>query len=130
VQYQEMVVNYRVSEDYHDVAIEPPGSLAGRQSQYLAGSGNDRLFRVVRYPDDTWHLIGADLDLVSGTHLQLDSDTVEELRWFVQAYGPVTVGTPNGYYIQLLGLGPLVDLTAADRSGLEKLGDKLGEASR
>lgn len=130
VGYQDMVVGYRVSRDYRDMAIEPPGSLADRQVQYLVGSGNDRHFRVVRYPDDTWHLIGADYALVSGSHLQLDADTIEELRWFVRTYGPVSIGTPDGYHVQLLGLGPLVELSAADRSGLEILGDKLGEASR
>ncbi len=128
VQYQDMIVTYRVSQDYRFVAIEPPDSLANRQLLYLFGAQNDRFFRVDRYPDGTWHLSGADFEYTVASHLPLDTATVDTLRSFVQTYGPLTFATPDGFRVQLYGLGDRVVLSEEDRSRLSTLAAELAAA--
>jgi hypothetical protein len=130
VQYQEMVVGYRVSKDYHHVAIQPPGSLAGRQLLYLRGTAANGFFRVDRYPDNTWHLSGSDWDGTAASHIPLEPGTVEILEGFVQTYGSLATGTPGGIRVQLYGLGPRVQLSGEDQARLERLGEELAAAVR
>ena len=125
VQYQDMVVRYRVSQDYRFVAVEPPDALASRQLLYLYGTQDNRFFRVDHYPDDTWHLSGADFERTYASHLPLDAETVETLRSFVQTYSSVTFETPAGIKLQLYGLGERVELSEEDRSRLATLGAEL-----
>jgi hypothetical protein len=129
VQYQDMVVGYRVSEDYHHVAIEPPASLVGRQLLYLRGSAGNGFFRVDRYPDDTWHLSGSDWDGTTASHIPLDAETVDALQSFVQAYGSLAISTPGGIQVVLYGLGPRVQLSAEDQARLEDLAGELAAAA-
>ena len=128
VQYQDMVVRYRVSLDYRFVAVEPPDALASRQLLYLHGTQDNRFFRVDHYPDDTWHLSGADFERTYASHLPLDAETVETLRSFVQTYSSVTFETPDGIKLQLYGLGERVELSEEDRSRLVTLGAELAAA--
>ena len=125
VQYQDMVVTYRVSQDYRFVAIEPPDALARRQLLYLYGTQDHRFFRVDHYPDDTWHLSGADFERTYASHLPLEAETVEKLRSFVRMYSSVTFETPDGIKLQLYGLGERVELSAEDRRQLATLGAEL-----
>ncbi|MFB0537655.1 MAG: hypothetical protein ACETWR_22030 [Anaerolineae bacterium] len=129
-QYQDIVVTYRVSQDYRLVAVEPPDALASRQLLYLFGTQGNLFFRVDRYPDDTWHLSGTDLNRTYASHLQLEARVVETLRSFVQVYGSVTFETPEGIKLRLYGLGERVDLSEEDRSRLATLGAELGAAVR
>lgn len=121
VQYQDMVVAYRVSQDYRFVAIEPSGALAARQLLYLFGAQGDLFFRVDRYPDDTWHLSGADVGQTWASQLPLDAETVETLRALVQTYSTVTFETPDGIRLQLYGLGGRVALAQEDEGRLAAL---------
>jgi hypothetical protein len=125
VQYQNMIVLYRVSEDYRFVAIEPPTGLADRQSLYLYGSRGDRFFRVARYPDDTWHVAGADLESTFAAQSPLDAETVNALRSLVQTYSSITFKTPEGIALRLYGLGERVALSEGDESRLATLGAEL-----
>lgn len=128
VQYQDIVVTYRVSQDYRVVAVEPPDALASRQLLYLFGMQGNRFFRVDRYPDDTWHLSGADFDRTYASHLQLDAGVVETLRSFVQTYGSLTFETPDGIRLRLYGLGGRVELSGEGRGQLATLGTELAAA--
>ncbi len=128
VQYQDMVVPYRVPRDYRSVAIEPPDALAGRQLLYLFGTQGNLFFRVDHYIDDTWHLSGADFDQTYGSHLQLDAEVVERLRSFVQTYSSVTFGTPDGFGLWLYGLGGRVELSEEDQGQLVTFGAELAAA--
>jgi hypothetical protein len=125
VQYQDLIVGYRVSDNYHHVAIEPPGGLAQRQLLYLHGTGSAGFFRVDRYPNGTWHLSGADWDRTSASHIPLDAGTVERLQQLVATYGSVAMGTPSGLEVRLYGLGARVALSGEDQSQLEVLADEL-----
>ncbi len=127
VQYQDLTVTYRVSQDYRHVALETPDGLANRQLLYLTGGQGDRYFRVDRYPDDTWHLSGADYDGTYASHLQLDAQTVETLRSFVQTYGPVSFGTSDGFTVRLLGLGERVEVSSHDQTQLATLAAELAQ---
>jgi len=128
VQYQDMVVRYRVSQDYRFVAVEPSDALASRQLLYLHGMRDTRFFRVDHYPDDTWHLSGADFERTYAAHLPLEAETVGTLRSFVQAYSSVAFETPEGIRLQLYGLGESVELSEEDRSQLATLGAELAAA--
>jgi len=128
VQYQDMVVTYRVSQDYRFVAVEPSDTLASRQLLYLYGTQENNFFRVDRYPDDTWHLSGADFDRTYASHSQLDAEAMETLRSFVQTYSSLTFETPDGIKLQLYGLGEYVELSKEDRSRLAKLAADLAAA--
>ncbi len=128
VQYQDMLVTYRVSHDYRFVAIEPPDGLAGQQLLYLYGTQSNHFFRVDHYPDDTWHLSGADFDRTCAHHLPLDAETVETLRSFIQTYSSVTFQTPDGIKLWLYGLGGRVELDKEEQSRLATLGAELGGA--
>lgn len=130
VQYQDMVVGYRVSDNYWYVAIEPPDDLASRQLLYLRGTDGDGLFRVDRYPDNTWHLSGADWDQTTGSHIPLDAETVDRLQSFVQTYSRIVIGTPSGIRVELFGLGPRVRLSEEDQSRLETFAEELAAAVR
>ncbi len=125
VQYQDLVVRYRVSQDYRFVALEPPQALANRQLLYLYGTQDNRFFRVDHYPDDTWHLSGADFERTYASHLPLVAETVGTLRSFVQTYSSVSFETPDGIKLQLYGLGERVELSEEDRSRLATLGAEL-----
>jgi hypothetical protein len=125
VQYQDMVVTYRVSQDYRFVAIEPSDALARRQLLYLRGTRDNLFLRVDHYPDDTWHLSGADFDRTYASQLQLDTEVMDTLRSFVEAYSSVTFQTPDGIGLQLYGLGERVELSEEDRSQLAMLGAEL-----
>ncbi len=125
VQYQDMVVSYRVSQDYRFVAVEPPEALVSRQLLYLYGTQGHRFFRVDHYPDDTWHLSGANFERTYTSHLPLEVETVETLRSFVQTYSSVSFETPDGIKLQLYGLGERVELSEEDRSRLATLGAEL-----
>ncbi|TEU14949.1 MAG: hypothetical protein E3J21_14520 [Anaerolineales bacterium] len=128
VQYQDMVVTYRVSQDYRFVAVEPSDALASRQLLYLYGTQGNRFFRVDHYPDDTWHLSGADFDRTYASQLQLDAQVMETLHSFVQTYSSVTFETPDGMKLRLYGLGERVELSEEDRSRLATLGAELAAA--
>ncbi len=117
-----MVVKYCVSQDYRFVAVEPPDALASRQVLYLYGTQDDRFFRVDHYPDDTWHLSGADFGGTYASHLPLEAKTVETLRSFVQTYSSVNLETPDGIGLQLYGLGERVELSEENRHRLATLG--------
>jgi len=121
VEYQDLAVGYRVSRDYRYVAIEAPDALAGRQLLYLYGSRGNHFFRIDRYPDDTWHLSGADYDGTTGFHRPLDPENVDTLRSLVQTYGAVTFATPDGIRLSLYGLGKRVGLSDADQGRLAAL---------
>jgi hypothetical protein len=128
VQYQDMLVGYRVSDNYWYVAIEPPGSLAGRQLLYLRGSASNGFFRVDRYPDNTWHLSGADWDGTAASHVPLQAGMVDTLQHFVQAYSSLSTGTSGGLQVTLYGLGSRVQLSQADQARLETLAEELAAA--
>jgi len=128
VQYQDLAVTYRVSQDYRLAALEAPGALASRQLLYLTGGQGNRYFRVDHYPDDTWHLSGADYDGTYASHLQLDAEAVETLRSFVQVYNSVTFETPDGFTLRLLGLGERVEVSQEDRAQLATFGAELAAA--
>lgn len=128
VQYQDMVVPYRVSQDYWFVAIDPPEELAVRQSLYLYGARGNRFFRVDRYPDDTWHLSSGDYESTTASHLPLDAELVNELRTFVLTYSSVSFLTPDDLGLHLYGLGNLVQLSEEDKGKLAALGAKLTDA--
>ncbi len=121
VEYEDMAVGYRVSQDYRYVAIEAPDALATRQTLYLYGSRGNHFFRVDRYPDDTWHISGADYDGTVASHLPLEPDSVGALRTLAQTYGTVTFTTPDGIGLTLYGLGRRVELSDADRGRLTAL---------
>lgn len=121
VQYQNMIVPYRVSEDYRFVAIEPPAGLADRQSLYLYGIQGSRFFQVLRYPDDTWHAAGTDLVDNAAIQSPLDDETVNALRSLVQTYGSIDTSTPDGIVLRLYGLGKRVALSQGDGSSLAAL---------
>lgn len=125
VQYQDLVATYRVSQDYRFVAVELPDGLASRQLLYLYGTQDERFLRVDRYPDDTWHLSGADFDRTYASHLLLDAETLETLRSFVQRYSSVTYNTADGMQVWLYGLGDRVQLSEEDGSQLATLGAEL-----
>jgi hypothetical protein len=129
VQYQDMVVGYRVSDNYWYVAIEPPDSLVSRQLLYLRGTGGDGFFRVDRYPDNTWHLSSSDWELSAGSHLPLDAQTVETLQEFVQKYSSLVIGTPSGIRVELYGLGTHVRLSEEDKNRLEVFAEELAAAA-
>ncbi|MFQ5814593.1 MAG: hypothetical protein ACE5I2_15545, partial [Anaerolineae bacterium] len=99
--------------------------LASRQLLYLYGAQDNRFFRVDHYPDDTWHLSGADFDRTYASQLQLDAEVMDTLRSFVQTYSSVTFQTPDGIRMQLYGLGERVKLSEEDRSRLATLGGEL-----
>jgi hypothetical protein len=128
VQVQDMVVGYRVSDNYWYVAIEPPDSLASRQLLYLRGTGSNGLFRVDRYPDNTWHLSSAGWDLMTGSHIPLDAETVGRLQRFVQTYSSLEIETPSGIRVTLYGLGARVRLSEEDQGRLETLAEELAAA--
>ena len=128
VRYQDMLVTYRVSEDYRFAAIDPPEALAKRQLLYLYGTQGNRYFRVDRYPDDTWHLSCADHERTYASHLPLDAGRMETLRTFVQAYSSVALQTPGGINLWLYGLGERVKLSEEDRSRLATFGSELAAA--
>ena len=128
VQYQDMLATYRVSQDYRFVAVELPDGLAGRQLLYLYGTQDTRLFRVDRYPDDTWHLSGADFDHTYASHFPLDAQTVEALRSFAQRYSSVTYESAHGMRLRLYGLGERVELSEEDGNQLATLGAELAVA--
>jgi len=128
VQYQDMVVGYRVSDNYWYVAIEPPDSLVSRQLLYLRGTDSDGLFRVDRYPDNTWHLSSSDWDLMTGSHIPLDAETVGTLQRLVQTYSSLEIGTPSGIRVSLYGLGARVQLSQEDQGRLERLAEELAAA--
>ncbi len=87
--------------------------------------GINRLFRVDHYPDDTWHLSGADLEHTYASHLPLDDETADKLRSFVSAYSSVTFQTSDGIGLRLYGLGERVELSEDDRSKLTMLAVEL-----
>jgi hypothetical protein len=116
VQYQDMLVTYRVSQDYRSVALEASDELASRQLLYLFGMQGTRLFRADRYPDDTWHLSGSDLDLTYSAHLPLDAATVARLAQFIQTYSSVRWRAPDGMELSLYGLGQRVEYSEEDQS--------------
>jgi hypothetical protein len=128
VQYQDMVVGYRVSDNYWYVAIEPPESLARRQVLYLRAEGSEGFFRVDRYPDDTWHLSGTDWDRTTESHMPLDGEMVDTLQKLVQTYSRAIAGTPGGIRVELYGLGTRVELSEEDRSRLETFTEELAAA--
>jgi hypothetical protein len=128
VQYQDMVATYRVSQDYRFVALEAPDALASRQFPYLIGGQGNRYFRVDHYPDDTWHLSGADYDGTYASHLQLEAEVVETLSSFVQVYNSVTFETPDGFTLRLLGLGQRVEVSDEDQDRLGTFGTELAAA--
>ena len=125
VEYQDMVVPYRVSGDYHHVAIEASPALVERQVLYLFGVKGDRFFRVDRYPDDTWHLSGADFEGTYAGHQMLDAGAVAALRPLVQTYSSDSFRTLEGLDLTLYGLGEVVALSDEDRSRLAILGKEL-----
>lgn len=128
VQYQDMVVTYRVSQDYYFVAVEPSDELARWQLLYLYGTQENSFFRADHYPDDTWHLSSADFDRTHASQLQLDAEMIEALHSFVEAYSSVTFETPEGIKLRLYGLGERVELSQEDRSRLATLGAELAAA--
>jgi hypothetical protein len=121
VEYQGMVVGYRVSQGYRYVAIEPPDALAARQLLYLFGSRGNRFFRVDHYPDDTWHVSGADFDGTFALHVSLAPDQVRELLDLVREYSTVSTESAGGIGLKLYGLGKRVELAASDRETLAAL---------
>ena len=127
VQYQDIMITYRVSEDYHFVALEPSAALAARQRLYLAGWDNNELlrFRVDRYPDDTWHISGKNYEGTYTSQTQLDAETLESLQALVQSYSSLRFQTPEGIDLILFGLGEGVELSEADQSRLAALAVKL-----
>jgi hypothetical protein len=129
VQYQDMLVGYRVSDNYWYVAIEPAGSLAGRQLLYLRGSDSNGFFRVDRYPDNTWHLSGANWDGTAASHVPLQAGTVDTLQYFVQAYSSLSTSASGSLQVTLYGLGPRVQLSQADQARLETLAEELAAAA-
>jgi len=124
IEYQVMIVGYRVSQDYRYVAIEPPDALAGRQMLYLYGSRDNRFFRVDHYPDDTWHLSGADFDDTFALHVRLAPDQVQALLALVREYSTVSTASPGGIGLKLYGLGKRVELAASGREKLAALATK------
>lgn len=128
VQYQDMVVTYRVSQDYQFVAVESPPALAHRQLLYLYGSQGKCFFRVDHYPDDTWHLSDADFERTFASHSPLGTETVETFRSLIRIYSSVTLQTPDGIQLRLYGLGERVELSEEDRSRLATLGAELSPA--
>ena len=128
VQYQNLVVTYRVSQDYRFVALESLDALASRQLLYLMGGLNNRYFRVDHYPDDTWHLSGTDYEGTFASHLQLDAEAVETLRSFVDVYSSVSFQTPDGFTLRLLGLGERVEASEEDQAQLAAFGAELAAA--
>jgi hypothetical protein len=128
VQYQDVLVTYRVSQDYRFVSLEQAGGLLSRQLLYLLGLKGSYFFRVDRYPDDTWHLTGWDLDLTHASYMPLDAAMVEELRSFVHTYSSVTWRAPDGIELHLYGLGERVEFSDADRSRLGTLGSEFAAA--
>jgi hypothetical protein len=129
VQYQDLVVTYRVSQDYFFAALESPDALASRQLLYLTGGQGNRYFRVDRYSDDTWHLSGADYDGTWASHLQLDAQAVETLRSFVQVYNSVDFETHDGLFLRLLGLGERVQVSQEDQTRLATFGGELARVA-
>ncbi len=129
VQYQDLIVTYRVSQDYRLVAIEPPEALAGRQLLYLQVMQDTLFFRVDRYPDDTWHLSGTDLSQGWATHWPLDAARIEALRPLLQTYGSLTWQTPDGMRVQLYGLGERVALSEEDGQRLATLAVDLADVA-
>jgi hypothetical protein len=127
VEYQDMIVPYRVSGDYHHVAIEASPALAERQVLYLFGVKGDRFFRVDRYPDDTYHLSGADLTGANATHRILDAGEVAALLPLVLTYSSDSFKTPEWLELTLYGLGEVVALSDEDRSRLAALGEELAD---
>jgi len=121
VQYQDMLATYRVSRDRRFVAVELPDELISRQSLYLYGTQDNRFLRVDRYPDDTWHLSGADFDGTYAYHRPLDAETVETLLSLIQRYNSITYQTAQGVRLQLYGLGERVRLSQEDESLLASL---------
>jgi hypothetical protein len=128
VQYQDMTVPYRVSGDYRFAAIEPSDRLMGSQLVYLWGMRGDMLFQVYHYPDDTWHLAGANLDRTHASQVLLDAETVEALRTLAATYNSVAWETPGGISLQLYGFGEQVELSQAGRDELAELGERLAAA--
>jgi hypothetical protein len=128
VQYQDMVVTYRISQDYRWVALEPVAGLAGRQRLYLRGYQENGFFQVDRYPDDTWHLSGTDFAHTQAAHAQLEAETLDKLRSLVRMYSSIRFKTPEGIELQLFGLGRQVELSEVDRDRLAALGTQLAEA--
>ncbi len=128
VQYQDMIVSYRVSRDYRFVAIEPPDRLIGDQLLYLWGMRGNLLFQVYHYPDDTWQLAGADLDRTHASQVLLDAETVGALRSLVATYGSMVSEAPDGTRLSLYGLGEQVELSEVGRDNLAELGAELAAA--
>jgi hypothetical protein len=129
VQYQDMVVTYHVSQDYHFAALESPDALANRQLLYLTGGQGNRYFRVDHYSDDTWHLSGADYDGTWASHLQLDAQAIETLRSFVQVYNSLIFETPDGLTLRLFGLGERVEVSSQDQAQLGTFGAELARVA-
>jgi hypothetical protein len=128
VQYQDMLVTYRVSRDYRLVVLEPPDGLAGRQLLYLFGMQGSRFLRVDQYPDGTWHLSGSELDLTHASYVPLGTATVDKLHSLVQTYSSVRWGTADGVELRLYGLGEGAELSEEDQRELATLGAELAAA--
>ena len=127
VQYQDLVATYRVSKDYQHAVMETAEALATRQLLYLHVTQGNRLFRVDRYIDDTWHLSGHHATQQVGSHLQLEADAIARLRPLVQAHGTVGLATGDGMRVTLYGLGERAALSDEDRESLAELVSEWGD---
>jgi hypothetical protein len=125
VRYEDLTVNYRVSEDYRYVAIDAPQELARRQVTYLLGQQGDRTLRLDHYPDDSWGVSGTDVTRTFGRFSPLDRDAVDRLSGYIRNYGTVSLTTPSGLRLSLYGLGARVELAAEDRAAFAALTDQL-----
>ncbi len=128
VEYQDLLVGYRVSQDYALVTIESPGALADRQLLYAYGVHGGRFFRVDRYPDGSWHLSGADFGGTSAAHAPLDATVVDAWQPFLERYGTVSFETAEGLKLTMYGLGDRVRLSEADRGQLAALAAQMETA--
>jgi hypothetical protein len=124
VQYLNMIMTYRVSEDLQFLSLENPTSLAGRQLLYLEGEHDERLFLVYRYAiDDTWHLITRSKG--SASQNTLDPETVKEIRSLAETYSTVSYQTEGEMDLTLYGMGQRVRLSPHDQARLAQLADLL-----
>jgi hypothetical protein len=127
VQYQDMVVPYRVADDYRDIAIQAPAGLADRQLLYMFGSGPNAFVRVDHHAmDNTWHWGGGAQDGSYATSGPLPPDMAASLAAIATRVGPLKLDN-GGVSWRFYGLGPNVEPNAADRARLLEIGQALAE---
>jgi len=135
--YETITLTYRVSDDTKLVGVEGADMrldpwLMGQdhpQRVFLQGAEGGG-FRVVYYPDNTWHLLRPGDGSLPASDVILTQEQADTLRTLAPMYSSLYLQTTDGEELDFYGLGTVVAPSDEDRDTLLALGAALAATPR